>query len=262
VIVLSEKEIIEGTANAIAEHLPKTAETADSVLSTVIGIFDVMLTPFQMLKIFKDSKMKEFKENLAKKIERIPEEARKDTIDLKVVGPALEALKYTFLEDDLREMFENLLASSIDKREDVFPSFIDIVRQLSSDEAKLLKYLSVNGTDYPLIDLNYTYDANDAFDVELSNFTDIGYGVIEKPELISAYLRDLDRFGIIEIQTGVYLAEDIVYKKLENHPFIQDRKTKIYKDPGKYEIEKKKFTITDYGKAFINSCVIDKSKDD
>ena len=136
------------------------------------------------------------------------------------------------------------------------------MRQLSSDEAKILKYLSIHGFDYPLIDLHYILDDGNGYLVDLYNFTDIGYGLIEKPELISAYLSNLSRFGIIEIETGVYLNEDSLYKNLEAHNYVQNQKLKIKNKPGKYEIKKKKFIITDYGKAFLKSCVVDKNNGD
>lgn len=256
---MSEKEIIEGTAGAVAKHLPKTTKAADNVLSSIVDIFDIILTPFQVLKVYKDIKMAEFRKNLKEKTDKIPPEFRKEELDLNIVGPTLEALKYTFLEDDLREMFENLLASSIDKREDVFPSFIDIVRQLSSDEAKLLKYLSKNGNDYPIVDLKYVSDDNTGYLVIVHYFTDIGYGILEKPELISAYLNDLSRFGLIEIQIGTYLVDDSLYKSLEDHSVIQDaKKETVMDEPGKFEIEKHKFSVTEYGSSFIKSCVIEK----
>lgn len=129
---MKAKETIEGTAKAVAENLPKTTSSVDNVFSSIVNVFDILFTPFQMAKIYKDSKLEEFKTNLEKKMSKIPPEDIKNEPNLNIVGPALEALKYTIMEDELRELFENLLASSIDKREDVFPGFIDVIRQLSS----------------------------------------------------------------------------------------------------------------------------------
>lgn len=257
---MKEKEIIEGTANAVANHLPKTTSAIDNVFSSIVNVFDVLFTPFQMAKIYKDSKLDAFKTNLEKKISQIPEDDLKDNVNLNIVGPALEALKYTILEDELRELFENLLASSIDKREDVFPGFVDVIRQLSSDEAKLLKEISLKRTNYPLIDLRYKLDSNKGFKEIIVNFTNLGDDVCEKPELISAYLNELEKFGIISIEDGSYLTDDSLYVPLENHKTILDQKNVLMfgAEPGKYEIHKKKFKVTSYGIAFIKSCVASK----
>lgn len=54
---MSEKEIIEGVAEATAKHLPKTTASVDAALSSIVNIFDVLLTPFQALKEYKDFRM-------------------------------------------------------------------------------------------------------------------------------------------------------------------------------------------------------------
>ncbi len=257
---MKEKEIIEATADAVANHLPKTTSAIDNVFSSIVNVFDVLFTPFQMAKIYKDSKLEAFKNNLENKISKIPEVDMKDSVNLNIVGPALEALKYTILEDELRELFENLLAASIDKREDVFPGFVDVIRQLSSDEAKLLKQISLKGTNYPLIDLRYKLSSNKGFKEIIVNFTDLGDGVCEKPELVSAYLNELEKFGIISIEEDTYLTDQSLYDHLENHKTILNQKNVMLvgAEPGNYEIHKKKFKVTAYGKAFIKSCVVSK----
>ena len=252
---MSKKEIIEGTAEVVVKHLPKTTSSIDNVVCSIVDIFDTLLAPFQALKIYKDAKIKELKDGLEKKIKQIPEEDLKDGADLNVIGPALEALKYTFMNDELREMFENLLASSIDKRKCVFPSFADIIRQLNSDEAKLLKYFSKHGKDYPLVDLHYVLENGKGYREISVNFSNIGYGLLENPEMISAYLNDLNRFGLIDIPSGVYLTNDELYHDLENHQFIAEKKNMIFFEKGKFEIKKKKMVITDYGLAFFVACI-------
>ena len=73
--------------------------------------------------------------------------------DYYTVGPAIESLKYTIQDDELRDLFEKLLVSTLDNRKQVFPSFVEIIRQLSPDEAKLLKELKEEISDYPLVDV-------------------------------------------------------------------------------------------------------------
>lgn len=255
---MDEKKIIEGTAEAVAHHLPKTTTSIDMALSSIVNIFDVLLSPFQMLKEYKDFKIDQFKKNLKEKVGKIPENRLKDKADLNIVGPTLEALKYTIFEDDLREMFENLLASSLDKKEDVFPSFIDIIRQLSSDEAKLLKYISTHGRDYPLIDVRIVMNGNKGYHDIITNFTDIGFGVCQKPEIVPTYLVNLSRFGIIDIPFGVRLADESHYERLISHAIIQKQLKQNIENIGKFDIYKTKFYVTDFGFAFLSACVKNK----
>lgn len=62
---------------------------------------------------------------------------------LSVAGPTLLGLNFTRDEEELREMYVNLLASSMDKtsEEDAHPAFAEIIRQMTSREAKILRLI-------------------------------------------------------------------------------------------------------------------------
>lgn len=55
-----------------------------------------------------------------------------------IAGPTLEALRYTYDETELREMYENLLASAMDTRivNQAVPSFVDAIKQMSPLDGK------------------------------------------------------------------------------------------------------------------------------
>src|SRR5947207_1857122 len=61
-----------------------------------------------------------------------------------VAGPTLQALTFTEGEPELQELFANLLAASMDIKTAPFahPSFIEVIKQMTSDEAKIMKYIS------------------------------------------------------------------------------------------------------------------------
>ena len=70
-----------------------------------------------------------------------------------IAGPALQGLAFTHEEQELKEMYLNLLGASIDKRRSsiVHPAYVEIIRQLSSDEANILKdILSTNIPQVPI----------------------------------------------------------------------------------------------------------------
>lgn len=72
----------------------------------------------------------------------IPEEKIVEP-DLMIAGPTLEALKYTYDKDELRNMYLNLLTSSMNKdiEEKAHPSYVEIIRQLTPLDAKVFKRL-------------------------------------------------------------------------------------------------------------------------
>lgn len=77
-------------------------------------------------------KLEAFEDDLKEKIKDIPEENIQIPPTM-IAGPTLEALRYTYDEDVLREMYENLLASSMDNRIAIqaHPAFVDAITDVS-----------------------------------------------------------------------------------------------------------------------------------
>lgn len=77
-----------------------------------------------------------------------------------VVVPALTAVAYT-QADELRAMFASLLAKSMDgaTARDVHPSFVEVIKQLTPDEAKILSVLGEGAAFYEVCYYDsYVYD--------------------------------------------------------------------------------------------------------
>ena len=89
--------------------------------------------------------LKEYEDELRKKINSIPVENRIEA-DTQIVAPALEASKYCIEKEELREMFANLIASSMNSEKEaiVHPIFTDIIKRLSYVDAQLLKTVSLD----------------------------------------------------------------------------------------------------------------------
>jgi abortive infection alpha-like protein len=119
--------------------------------------------------------------------------------NLAVAGPIVDAMRFVAHEPDLREMYANLLATSMDANiaRNAHPAFVEIIRQLTADEAKILEVVayeeSVNisdvfktepGSDRPVYNLKYMNLA------ELSECSFSG--------LIPSYLDNLRRLGLTQ----------------------------------------------------------------
>lgn len=89
--------------------------------------------------------LEKYNKELHKKVDDIPEEERTEP-DVQVIAPALEASKFCVEKKELREMFINLIASSLDKRKEkqVHPIFSDIIQKLSATDALLFKAIANN----------------------------------------------------------------------------------------------------------------------
>lgn len=87
--------------------------------------------------------LEKYNKELQATINKIPKE-RKVEPDIQIVAPALEASKYCVEKEELRKMFVNLIASSMDnaKVTGVHPIFTDIISKLSSTDALLFKTIA------------------------------------------------------------------------------------------------------------------------
>jgi hypothetical protein len=172
-----------------------------------------------------------------------------------VAIPAIQQLSYCYDSDELREMYANLLVSSMnaDTKYQVHPSFVDIIKQLTPDEAKLLKRISKGGS-FPLIDVRIIMPSG-GFHVDIHNFTDIGESVCECPENIFSYLDNFERLKLIDIKNDEFFKDEKIYESLENHPEIKKAMAQIMPEGYKYEIQHGLFSLTAFGKDFIKICL-------
>ncbi len=67
---------------------------------------------------------------------------------MSVAGPLLLALQFSKDEEELKNLYANLLASSMDGRisSRVHPSCVELIQQMSADEAKFLNWIARNFT--------------------------------------------------------------------------------------------------------------------
>lgn len=190
-------------------------------------------------------------------IESINEEQRKMP-DKRIFVPLIQQLSYSMDDKYIRNLYQKLLKASMDKTKQVHPSFISIINQLNSDEIKLLNRLPlVIGLSNPLIDVRAIIDDKNNFHEIVSNFSDISFGVCENPKMICSYIENLERLKLIEIPSGLSIANESAYEKLKSHPSIEDE---INKEKSacekivKYEFEEKLFRLTQFGYQFLTCC--------
>lgn len=97
--------------------------------------------------------LQKFEKELTNKILEIPKENVQEPKE-SIIGPALEASKYYFDEEEIRELFANLIASSMDSTYNglVQHSFVEIIKQLSPYDAKFLATIENDLQTYDLKD--------------------------------------------------------------------------------------------------------------
>lgn len=252
-------EAVQGIVEAVPVYedmlQPASKEVGKSLL-TITKVVNVALSPLTGL-VWGYEKIANYLETrMAEKLKDVPEE-NISTPPPSIAVPAIEALRYTGEVDELREMFSNLIATAMNKETTslAHPSFVEIIKQLHPDEAKIIRSLS--DTRLPLLDVYIQFENMSVIPI-MQNFSDIAERVgCETPSSLSSYLINLSRLGLISIEES-RLVNDESYDILLNHPVIIEAKQRSLmigeKEP---KIVKKHFSTTPFGLQFYRTCCVE-----
>ncbi|MGR5150188.1 DUF4393 domain-containing protein [Photobacterium alginatilyticum] len=260
---------IESTVNAVTnlvEAIPiyqdavqPAAKEIGKALGTVAKTVNVALAPVSAL-VWGYDRIKDFVDNkVTEKLSGVPEE-NIVTPPPHVAGPALESLRYTGSIDELKELYANLLASSMNSEttQNAHPSFVEIIKQLSPDEAKLLTVF-LHASSEPIITIRNNREDNSGGRDQFRHFSDIGDRVeCGDYSKIPNYLDNLCRLGLLEIPENYALIGDGMYNRLEENAVVKVIVEHVNKTEGRRaEINHKTVLVTGLGRQFIDTCVKD-----
>ena len=178
-----------------------------------------------------------------------------------IAVPALQYISYCMDCDELRDMYANLLANSMNKvvKNGVHPGFLEIIKQLCPDEAKLLDYIYQKGAfvGVPIIYIKVHKNTGGTLYV-VNAFTDIlELCGCEKPIDYEKYFDNLERLGLISCSNDVHFVNTEVYQSLKHHPYILksienlEQKQEIKK----VELIEGSLSLTKYGIDFCSICL-------
>lgn len=251
-------DVIKPISDAVQQNIPETAKQTDGALSTIVGFFNnVVLFPVKKANLTFRYKLEAFEEDLKDKLKDVPEKNLQVPSTM-IAGPILEALRYAYDEDSLREMYENLLASAMDNRKssETHPAFVYAISQMSPLDAQVLNELVNIGHRVRCGDILfeiknttkvYTKAMPNYFVEELCNLAD--------PFAISSSLVNLARLALIKITESGLTGEN--YESMKMHPYVKSRE-EIFRRLGKeFEITVSEHAviITNYGEQFAKVCL-------
>ncbi len=230
---------------------PAVKEVGKS-LETIAKAINVALLPISGV-IWGAEKIKDFFEKDV--IEKLKDVSIEDICapDPTVAGPALEALKFAGHKENLREMYANLLAKALNKNttDKTHPSYVEVIKQLTVEEAKLLQLLS-NKESYPII-CNFLHITKHTGQPMLlrNRFNQICSEINISQDNSNTYYDNLQRLRIMEIiETSTQEIE-------ENFMSLNGLSL-----PGSDRFEFKNRTnyilkFTNYGNRFVDICIKD-----
>jgi hypothetical protein len=258
------KEIGEVIKKPVDNLINPAAKTIGERIENII---DLIFTPIEIAKIYKNHAIVNLKNRLADKIKNIPQDKR-ITPALNIVGPVLEASKFYIEDDMLREMFANLVtaACNIDKVRYVAPAFPDVIRQLSPIDARMLKIISVKSR----VGLIPMISCREFFQVS-GNYFFRGYvripGDSEQATLgqllsfAEESLSNFERLGLLKCSKTLAKGSNVFnqeYEWLEENVKVLPAYKEMQREQGYAdiaEIVRESLSYTVFGLNFINACV-------
>lgn len=245
------------------EVLPLTINSLDNAGSSIVNIINTILTPFDIANLYTEHAKAKFANKLKSKLNNIPPENRYEP-KLSIIGPVIDNLKYNLNEENLHDMYANLLAKSCNSKlaENILPIFAEILKQIAPLETTILPTFLSTDTGYSICDIRlqkkgqyynrYNHklhnksilrNYNEGLDI-FSNYFPYNLHNISS-EKLSLMIDNWLRLKLIEIDEHVYTSEDSYYN------FYYDENTKRIITNYKAKYKNINFDDEDYEPAHI-----------
>lgn len=260
---MSDLEEKAGVIKQVTDIFPEPTKEVNKALTTVGKTINVVLAPLSALVWGYDRIAAWLEPKLAEKLENIPEE-NIITPPINVAGPTIEAMRFTGENDELREMYANLLASAMNKDtvHKAHPRFVEIVKNMTSDEAKLLSFMrkerilnNVNILFFTKVDKSrqcYFIVNNDyqLINIDLANLSAKGNLLI--------YMDNFCHLGILQDNSdpiGRYNKESNIDNIESEFPYIDNEFLASIRDDGKVLIARITYLSTSFGNSFVRQVI-------
>ena len=261
-------DAVAGVAKAIPVYqdvVQPAAQEVGKALLTVSKTVHIALAPVSAL-VWGYDQIKDFvSTKVAERLKNVPPE---NIVSPKpnVAGPALEALRYTGHEEALSDMYANLIAASMDKAtaQGAHPAFVEIIRQLTPDEAKLIG-LFVKAVPLPLMNVRWEFkpnsEGNTGGQEALVHHSHLGNAAgCEFPHMTPTYIDNLRRLGLAEVPTFFEFTGKGVYDQLESDPLVVNLIAALGRTEAITAVkERKGLRVTQLGKQFAQICLVQKA---
>lgn len=206
----------------------------------------------EKVKINFQRRLEEYK----KKLDDIDEDKRCE-VHPEIGVPIIQTLPY-ITNDKIAELFTNLLASAsvIDLAGNAHPAFVEIIKQLSPDEALIIQYLT-NNRHIGYVTLKANKKNENGFitpaekEIAIADLVPLMYKQNAK-----VYMSNLLSLGIIADAVNEYIDNDKMYDHIIDYNGLKEVIGK-YESMDEYssvDIERCYYYVTEIGQLFIKAC--------
>lgn len=202
-------------------NLGETALTITKTINNALLPLAAVNFAFDKARIYFSEK---FQQDLSKKASAIPPE---QIIEPKasIAGPTLQGLAFTHEEPNLKDMYLNLLATSMDGRvaNDAHPAFVEIIKQLNSEEADLIRGILKSLNPIAIVELRLEGEKKSGWQTlstHMLNLSNSGTrSPVENPRC-PAMVDNWIRLGLVEVDYSKHLMPAGSYDWVDKRPEV------------------------------------------
>lgn len=220
------------------QNLGQTALTITKTINNALLPLAAVNFAFDKARAYFSDK---FQQDISAKTATIPPEQIVEP-KASIAGPALQGLAFTHEEPNLKEMYLSLLATAMDGRiaADAHPAFVEIIRQLSSEDAQLIRGALQSPVAIAIVEVRLTTVGQEGYQTlarHVLNLTSsVTKAAVENPQL-AATVDNWVRLGLVNVDYTTKLTDKAAYEWTDQRPeIVRLRQT--------YETENQKASIT------------------
>jgi hypothetical protein len=242
----------------LAKQIGQTGDTLGRAINVLLG-------PLRLLNIGGEQFFGWLESRLQEKLKDIPADQLVSPPP-NVSGPTILALAFTVDIEELREMFLQLLATAMNSEtaNRAHPSFIETIKQMTPNEAQIIRYMYENSWAVPAITIRSIQGPIVRLNVEGSPGRDVlrHFTIVDEDakcicsvEQILCYVGNLERLGVVEIPETMSFSDKSVYDSVEGHEYVRQVMEAVKAQGAEPVIVRRMIQLTNYGAEFCKACI-------
>jgi hypothetical protein len=163
-----------------------------------------------------------FPQDIAERVAQVPNEHIVEP-KASIAGPAIQGLAFAHEEPDLKKMYLHLLGTAMDGRKaaSAHPAFVEIIRQLNAEEARLLGVVLPARDGLEIVELRLNVDKAGGWQTLQRHLIPFRNPTTGAPVVFSRQAAIVDnwiRLGLVTVEYGKFLVGEDRYKWVESRP--------------------------------------------
>jgi hypothetical protein len=235
---------------AAGQNLGKAALTITKTINNALLPLAAVNFAFDKARVYFSDK---FQNDLSEKASKILQE---NIVEPKasIAGPALQGLAFTHDEPSLKDMYLSLLATAMNSQttNNAHPAFVEIIKQLDSEEASLLRDI-LRATQVPVAEIRRQTEGQSGWIPLHKHLINVTRSKTKNPvehSGIAAMIDNWIRLGLVEVDYSKHINDDSSYSWVEKRPEYIKYKTSHEKDSIKVKFQKGVLLRTALGAKF------------